>query len=75
MLFVFRLDSVLGVTLGTGLGSAFVCNGKLVTEKEDFNVPTNGYLYPELFGSRRAEDVFNENQSSFHFFFRHTYVK
>lgn len=48
---------LLGLTLGTGLGSAFVVNRKLVTE--DTNIPYRGWLYSVPFGAHRADDVFS----------------
>lgn len=48
---------LLGVTLGTGLGSAFVEDGKIITEGT--NVPTHGWLYGCMFENQRADDVFS----------------
>ncbi|MDQ2692963.1 MAG: ROK family protein [Chloroflexota bacterium] len=48
---------LLGLTLGTGLGSAFVVNGIVVTEGA--GVPDQGWLYLQPFGSQRADDVFS----------------
>jgi glucokinase len=48
---------ILGLTLGTGMGSAFVVNGKLITEGE--NVPPNGWLYSFPYGNQAADDVFS----------------
>ena len=48
---------VLGITLGTGLGSAFLVDGKSVTE--GFGVPENGWLYHRPFQERSADDVFS----------------
>ena len=48
---------LIGLTLGTGLGSAFVADGKLVTDGA--NVPNRGWLYSLPFGARRADDVFS----------------
>jgi glucokinase len=48
---------LLGLTLGTGLGSAFIGEGRLVAEGDD--VPSNGWLYSLPFGHRRADDVFS----------------
>ncbi|HJR79055.1 MAG TPA: ROK family protein [Anaerolineales bacterium] len=48
---------LIGLTLGTGLGSAFVADGKLVTEGA--NIPYRGWLYSIPFGAHRADDVFS----------------
>ena len=48
---------LLGVTLGTGFGSAFVVDGR-VTEAGP-GVPPNGWLYPLLFRGRQADDLFS----------------
>ena len=48
---------VIGVTLGTGCGSAFLVDGVPVTSGP--GVPPNGWLYPVLFRGIRADDVFS----------------
>ena len=48
---------LIGVTLGTGCGSAFLVDGVPVTSGP--GVPQNGWLYPMLFHGRRADDVFS----------------
>jgi glucokinase len=48
---------LIGVTLGTGCGSAFLLNGMPVTSGP--GVPPNGWLYPMLFHGLRADDVFS----------------
>ena len=48
---------LIGVTLGTGCGSAFVVDGAPVTSGP--GVPPNGWLYPVLFRGNRADDVFS----------------
>src|SRR5687768_4609323 len=48
---------VIGLTLGTGLGSAFIAEGVVITEGAD--VPPNGWLYSFPFGNQRADDVFS----------------
>lgn len=48
---------LIGVTLGTGCGSAFLVDGVPVTSGP--GVPPNGWLYPMLFRGRRADDVFS----------------
>ena len=48
---------LIGVTLGTGCGSAFLVDGVLVTS--GLGVPPNGWLYPVLFRGIRADDTFS----------------
>jgi glucokinase len=48
---------LIGVTLGTGCGSAFLVDGVPVTSGP--GVPPNGWLYPVLFRGVRADDVFS----------------
>jgi glucokinase len=48
---------LIGLTLGTGCGSAFVVDGVPVTF--GLGVPPNGWLYPVLFRGFRADDVFS----------------
>lgn len=48
---------LIGVTLGTGCGSAFLVDGMPVTSGT--GVPPNGWLYPVLFRGLRADDVFS----------------
>ena len=48
---------LIGVTLGTGCGSAFLVDGVPVTSGP--GVPPNGWLYPILFRGIRADDVFS----------------
>jgi glucokinase len=48
---------LLGLTIGTGLGSAFVADGKLITEGID--VPPHGWLYSLAVGDERADDLFS----------------
>jgi glucokinase len=48
---------LIGVTLGTGCGSAFLVDGVAVTSGP--GVPPNGWLYPVLFRGLRADDVFS----------------
>jgi glucokinase len=49
---------LIGVTLGTGCGSAFLVDGVPVTSWP--SVPPNGWLYPVLFRGLRADDVFSQ---------------
>ena len=48
---------VIGVTLGTGCGSAFLVNGRSVTTGA--GVPPNGWLYPIPFQGQQADAVFS----------------
>ncbi len=48
---------LIGITLGTGFGSAFIANGNVVTDGD--KVPLNGWLYPITFKGKRADDVFS----------------
>lgn len=48
---------LLGVTLGTGLGSSFIEDGEPITEGDD--VPPHGWLYSCLFQNELADDVFS----------------
>ena len=48
---------LIGVTLGTGCGSAFLVDGVPVISGP--SVPPNGWLYPVLFRGLRADDVFS----------------
>lgn len=47
----------IGVTLGTGMGSAFVVDGAPVTT--GLSVPPNGWLYSFPAGDAQADDVFS----------------
>jgi glucokinase len=49
---------LIGVTLGTGCGSAFLVDGVPLTSGP--GVPPNGWLYPVLFRGVRADDVFSQ---------------
>lgn len=48
---------LIGATLGTGCGSAFLVDGVPVTSGP--GVPPNGWLYPVLFRGLRADDSFS----------------
>jgi glucokinase len=48
---------LIGITLGTGLGSAFIAERNLITEGD--SVPPHGWLYSCMFENRRADDVFS----------------
>ena len=48
---------LIGVTLGTGLGAAFVRDGVAVRESPD--VPPGGELYPVAYQSATADDIFS----------------
>lgn len=47
-------NNITAITLGTGIGSGFMSNGKIVTEGE--NVPSKGEVYNLPFKDKRAED-------------------
>jgi len=46
-----------GITLGTGLGSAFVEDGEPV--EDEARVPPEGKLFPQIFRGNRADDWFS----------------
>ena len=48
---------LIGLTLGTGCGSAFLINGQPITSGT--SVPPNGWLYPIEFQGRQADDIFS----------------
>ena len=48
---------LIGLTLGTGLGSAFIADGEVITQSDE--VPPHGWLYSCMFGDQRADDVFS----------------
>jgi glucokinase len=54
---------LIGVTLGTGCGSAFLVDGLPMTSGP--GVPPNGWLYPMLFHGLRADDVFSRRGLEF----------
>lgn len=51
-------DKCIFVTIGTGAGSAFMDNGKLITDRED--VPPNGWLYNQQFGESIIDDYISK---------------
>lgn len=48
---------IIGVTLGTGMGSAFIEDGQRIQHGR--GIPEGGWLYPVLFNNVRADDVFS----------------
>ncbi|WP_339893491.1 ROK family protein [uncultured Algibacter sp.] len=50
----FMNHKVIGVTLGTGIGSGFTRNGKVVTD--DPNIPNQGNVYNLPFKNKKVED-------------------
>lgn len=48
---------IIGLTLGTGCGSAFLVDG--VRQSSGAGVPENGWVYPILFDDEQADDVFS----------------
>lgn len=55
-IFTERLEhqNVIGITLGTGIGSAFSKNGNIIDNAN--NIPPNGYLYNVAYKDEMAED-------------------
>ena len=51
------IGRLIGLTLGTGCGSAFLVDGEPVTTGD--GVPANGWLYPVPFRGEQADDVFS----------------
>jgi len=47
----------IGITLGTGIGSAFVVNHRPVVEGA--GIPAEGWLFPELYNEQQADAVFS----------------
>lgn len=52
-----RFTRLIGLTLGTGCGSAFMADGK--PQVTGPGVPPNGWLYSEPYRGARADDVFS----------------
>jgi glucokinase len=50
-------NRIIGITLGTGFGSAFVENGTVVTSGE--YIPENGWLYTVPFRGKIADEIFS----------------
>jgi glucokinase len=48
---------VIGLTLGTGLGSGFMADGKLITDGPD--VPAGGEVFPLFFEGQGSDDLFS----------------
>ncbi|MBW1814465.1 MAG: ROK family protein [Deltaproteobacteria bacterium] len=48
---------VIGITLGTGLGAAFIVNGVSVHDGQ--GIPSNAELFPFKFNGKRADDLFS----------------
>lgn len=53
-----EFDSVIGLTLGTGFGSAFLRGGRLAAD-DDSGLPPGKWLYPAPFRGATAEDYFS----------------
>lgn len=51
------IDNVMVLTLGTGVGSGFICSGKLTTTSK--SVPPNGWVYCLPFENGIADDAFS----------------
>ena len=52
-------QNIIGLTLGTGFGSAFWKNNRIVVSGE--GVPPGGFFYNQPFRNARAENYFNTN--------------
>ncbi len=50
-------DRVMGLSLGSGCGSAFLVTG--VPQREGRGVPPDGWVYPLLYDGERADDLFS----------------
>ncbi len=48
---------IMGVTLGTGIGSAFIADGVAIRDGD--SVPPHGWVYPLLFRGTPADEVFS----------------
>jgi len=48
---------IIGITLGTGFGSAFIIDNQPVIEGA--GVPASGWLFPEMYNGQRADDLFS----------------
>lgn len=53
-----RYKKLIGITLGTGLGSSFVENGIRLSSGP--GIPPDGFLFPEKVRDVRADDVFSK---------------
>jgi len=54
---LFPEDRILAITLGTGIGSAFIDQGTIVTKGE--TVPLEGYLYNQSYRGATADECFS----------------
>jgi len=54
---LYPMERLICLTIGTGLGSVFIENGKMITEDE--RVPREGYLYNQLFQGVPVDDYFS----------------
>ncbi|QKE76030.1 ROK family protein (plasmid) [Arthrobacter citreus] len=54
---LFPHQRVISLTIGTGLGSAFIENRKII--KHDKRVPKDGYLYNQIFNGKIVDDHFS----------------
>lgn len=50
---------MIGVTLGTGMGSGFVVDGKRVTSGKGVPAYNDGFLFRELYQGERVDDIFS----------------
>ena len=51
------LNRIVGITLGTGMGSCFISDNSIVTSGA--GVPENGWLYNQTFNDFLADDIFS----------------
>ncbi len=52
-------ENIIGITLGTGIGSGFMKNGEIISNGSD--MPNNGEVYNLPFKNKRAEDWISTN--------------
>lgn len=52
-----EFDRVMGITLGTGLGSGFIVKGTSLSKGQ--GIPPNAELFPFEFNGKRADDLFS----------------
>jgi glucokinase len=50
---------VIGLTLGTGLGSSFIADGVRLTDGPGVPAHSGGFLFPEPYGDATADDYFS----------------
>jgi glucokinase len=50
---------LIGVTLGTGMGSSFIVDGKRLSSGKGVPKQEGGFLFPEFYKGERVDDVFS----------------